>query len=199
MEIEGLIIPQKWCDALAECQLKDPTAIIAGGCLRDLYFGREPKDVDIFTGQLPDWPLLDESSFDYEGMQYVLGVADYKRDDIKYNVIIVEPVAPNILIETFDLGFCQIAFDGKTLIKSQAFLWDAKYQLITLHHTDRYSRSIRRYARINERYNFDLIIPVLEKANGNADQSTRISGNIEERKQASDGSTQANCRKRFSA
>ena len=162
MEVEGLIIPQKWCDALAECQLKDSTAIIAGGCLRDLYFGKEPKDVDIFTGQLPDWPLANEGHFDYKGMQYVLGVADYERDDIKFNVIVVEPVASSVLIETFDLGFCQIAFDGTKLIKSRAFLWDAKYGVITLKHIDRYSHSIRRYARINERYNMDLVIPELE-------------------------------------
>lgn len=165
MKVESLIIPQAWCDALAECQLKDPTAIIAGGCLRDLYFGKESKDVDIFTGQFPDWIIADEGHFDYKGMQYVLGVADYRRDDIKYNVIITEPVAPNVLIETFDLGFCQIAFDGTNLIKSRAFLWDAKYGVITLRHIDRYSRSIRRYARINERYNMDLIIPELEKIN----------------------------------
>jgi len=165
MKVEEIEIPDVWIEALKECQSIDPTAIIAGGCLRDLYFGKEPKDVDIFTGQLPGWKLEDENCFDYEGMQYVLCVADAIKNNVHYNLIVVEPVSAEELIITFDLGFCQIAFDGEKLIKSPAFLWDAKYNLITLRHIDRYTRSIRRYARINERYNFDLIIPELEKAN----------------------------------
>lgn len=49
------VIPTEWLDTLAAVAptIADDSCYIAGGALRDLVLGREPKDVDIFVG--PNW------------------------------------------------------------------------------------------------------------------------------------------------
>jgi len=42
-------IPKEWRDILADIQQVSPGAIIAGGALRDLASGHDPKDIDIFV------------------------------------------------------------------------------------------------------------------------------------------------------
>lgn len=44
-----LAIPQEWQDVLKQVQAVFPSAIIAGGALRDLMHGKPIKDVDIFV------------------------------------------------------------------------------------------------------------------------------------------------------
>lgn len=41
-------IPQRIIDALKNIQIEIPDAAIAGGFLRDIYFGKQYKDIDIF-------------------------------------------------------------------------------------------------------------------------------------------------------
>jgi len=43
-------IPQFYKDVLAMVQQVAPEAIIGGGALRDLHYGRQVKDIDIFVG-----------------------------------------------------------------------------------------------------------------------------------------------------
>lgn len=168
MQIENINIPDEWCAKLIDLQQIAPNSIIAGGALRDLYTGHQPKDVDFFSDSttLPTWADgPQESNIDYKGMKYVLGVAEYKGNNLPYQVVIHEPIAHEALLESFDIGLCQIGFDGKSLIKTEAFLWDIKHNIMTLRHIDRYPRSILRYARINQRYNMELHIPELDRAN----------------------------------
>lgn len=160
--IDEIKIPTKWCELLAEVRALDPNAIIAGGAIRDLFYGVEYKDIDFFTTTIPQWGLL-EQGFDYEGMKYVQAVGAMTKDDMNVNFIIIEPNITNMaLIESFDFGICQIAFDGSKIIKSSAFDWDFKHNVMTMRHIDRYQRSIHRYCRINQRYNMDISIPQLE-------------------------------------
>lgn len=43
-----LTVPDAWLDVLRKVQRVCPEAALAGGALRDLAFGSEPKDIDIF-------------------------------------------------------------------------------------------------------------------------------------------------------
>lgn len=161
--VDGITIPDFWHDALVDLQKTDPKAILAGGCIRDLWYGVEPKDLDFFTaGPFPSWFDPQDSGMDYDGMQYVVAVGGYKIESRDVNVVQVEDIEPIAILETFDLGFCQIGYDGKSIIRTPAFDWDFKYNIITLRQINRYRRSIRRYARINQRYNLDLAIPQLD-------------------------------------
>lgn len=159
MKIEEIEIPDQWCNDLVDLQKRDPSSVIAGGALRDLYCSKAPKDVDFFTKEMPDWKMPVGSGIDYVGMQYVDVIVTYLRQPLPYNVIRVTGCDSTAqLIESFDFGICQIAFDGKQIIKSQAFLWDLKYGRFTLRHTDRIERSKTRYERINQRYNWPMEI-----------------------------------------
>lgn len=159
---QELFIPLIWQKLLAEIQVQDPKAIIAGGAIRDLYCGVQFDDLDIFTTSSPQCEGLDSSGFDYEGMQYVLAVGSYQREGIDVNIIVINETEPMQLLESFDFGLCQIGFDGNDIIKTRAFDWDFKYNLMTMRHIDRYQRSIHRYCRISQRLKFEIAIPELE-------------------------------------
>lgn len=162
-DIQGITIPDKWCNLLNTIQINDPTAMIAGGSLRDLSLGRAPKDLDIFATQLPYVENLGSSDMDYDGMQYVKAVVTWETDiDLPFNLVLHEPCTNQAMLESFDFGLCQIGFTGKELIKTTAYDWDFKHGIFTMRHVDRYARSIRRYARWLDRYqHFDIAIPEL--------------------------------------
>jgi len=57
-----LMIPNEWKDLLAKVQKIFPSAIIAGGALRDLDYEISPKDIDIFieSDENTYFPALDK-------------------------------------------------------------------------------------------------------------------------------------------
>ena len=163
---KDLNIPEAWLNMLVRIQLDDRDAIIAGGCIRDLYLGRVPKDVDIFTTAVPEWIEPQPSDMNYEGMKYVEAVVMHKCGPDTFNVIVTKPVDKMDLLRSFDFGICQIGFDGRQVYMTQEFLWDVKYSKFTLRHIDRYQRSINRYSRISARYaGWEIAIPELDNAN----------------------------------
>lgn len=163
MLINGLSIPPQWITILADIQIHDPTAMIAGGALRDLSLGRAPKDLDIFTTTPPIGRELETTGMDYEGMNYVVAVVTYPVDlDIPFNLVIHEPCTNLAMLESFDFGLCQIGFNGREIIKTPAYDWDFKHGIFTMRHIDRYPRSIKRYARWLGRYDWDIAIPELQ-------------------------------------
>lgn len=165
MELEGIKIPEAWVALLVEVQKEDPEAMIAGGAIRDLAFGKSISDIDIFTRVLPPWADdFGPPAIDYEGMKYVDVVVSIQREGIDpINIIRHEPCTNIEMLSTFDYGFCQIGFDGKQLLKTPEYLWDFKHGVITLRHTERYQRSIRRYAKWINRYDLPIVIPALEQ------------------------------------
>ena len=168
MKIEEIEIPNEWCEILAETQKHDPKAIIGGGAIRDKFIGHEPKDLDLFVFSPPSIPDfgMSELGFDYEGMKYVLSVNKYSTNPLPINVIGIEKNVEVIgLLNSFDFGICQIAFDGKRIIRTPAFDWDFKHSIMTMYHVDRYSRSIDRYCRIGRRLNLKIAIPKLDEIN----------------------------------
>lgn len=159
-------IPQEWRVLLAELQQNDPTAVLAGGAIRDLYCGVSPKDLDFFTKWNKDLiffqslPIIRSSDINYEGMMFVDAIVSIDKGPLPINIIIGSGYNTTTeLIETFDFGICQIAFDGKNIIKTPAFDWDFKYGLFTLRMTLRQNkRSLQRFERISPRYpNFKIV------------------------------------------
>lgn len=164
-------IPDEWVTLIKEYREKiDPTAVIAGGAIRDCYYGVAPKDIDIFTKSfagLPHWSASDtcQPAFEYEGMQHIEAAVIFNTDDnmiLPVNVVTVKDIEPINVVDTFDFGFCQIAFDGEQVTMTDAFKRDDTSNIITMTKIDRYQRSIRRYARINERYDRPICIPELD-------------------------------------
>lgn len=166
MKVDDLEIPDEWVVLLTELKVHVPNAILAGGAMRDLYNGVAPKDLDFFGSPidlLPNWAESGpDLKMDYEGMKYVNAVQTFIKGSLPIQFIHVEPISTEELLSSFDLGICQIGFDGARVIKTSAFEWDVKHGLITMRHIDRYRRSIQRYCRINQRYKMDLAIPQLD-------------------------------------
>ncbi len=168
-------IPQEWKDRLAEVQIENPTAIIAGGCLRDLWMGKDKnsvKDIDFFIicdttneetvynpsfGYL-DWgdtmiAVCDNSYKDFTTPE--VGAIHRIEHDYTMEFITVDVVDKMSAIKRFDFGFCQIYFDGKELVYTDEFLNDMNNKTITLVRSDtkeQFDRSMRRAERFQEKF-----------------------------------------------
>jgi hypothetical protein len=172
-------IPLVWRNCLSQFQQSDPTAILAGGSLRDAYCGKIHKDLDFFLTDdihpskivddyfpavygvsarrmkhLPLFPREISTARDaYRNVKYVKSVYELSWHDLNINVIVCEKY-PSIteFLESFDFGICQIAYDGKQVICTNAFYWDFKYKLFTMMHGTSFEKSKERFARISKRY-----------------------------------------------
>lgn len=82
------LIPDEWVDMLSATQKLFPQAIIAGGCLRDLDYGKSPKDVDIFI----------KSSIDdnFSKIQQIGFSGNYTLGPPKLSVSAMEEYSPEI-------------------------------------------------------------------------------------------------------
>jgi hypothetical protein len=172
----GLTIPDSWCLLLKELQQNDPTAILAGGAIRDLYCGRKPiKDLDFFCKDTSacfdnkEW-ISGGRPIEYTGMEYVCGIAWFPNaKPLPCNVIYGEEYESTTqLLESFDFGLCQIAFDGLNIIKTWAFDWDWKHAVMTMRltarHAGRRDLSLKRFERWREKYPEFSLVEVIETA-----------------------------------
>lgn len=154
-------IPQHWQETLLQLQRQDPTTIIAGGAIRDLFCGRPVKDVDFFCTNHSTYiqgKIGMQSTKDYEGMQYIQGILDFPDEVPPMSLIFHDCPDPLKLIESFDFGICQIGWTGTELIKTSAFDWDFKHGVMTLRRGDRYERALERYNRISKKYDWPLAV-----------------------------------------
>lgn len=168
-------IPISWRTKLNEIQETFPDAVIAGGCLRDLYHGVEFKDIDIFVpnADKPDiQQALDEyrkdHSFcvtrnikakkDYQQWaavsQEIENVFTMKIGNLSIDVIGTS-VSPDKVIERFDYGICQIQYDGFNVRHSDWFKHDVMNQKFTLIRCDKqedWDRAMKRYQKLLLKY-----------------------------------------------
>lgn len=163
-----LDIPKEWQFLLTAIQKQDPKAIIAGGCLRDLWCGKPHKDVDIFVFQPVNLEKMGVKSVPEEeinksykeqiGVRNIIGASEHDYLGHLINMIWCanDDHTPLQFIESFDFGICQIAWTGTELITSPAFLWDFKYGIFTMTHGRSYEKSKQRYERINQRYDWPM-------------------------------------------
>ena len=97
-------------------------AIIAGGCARDLFFGVEPKDIDIIcAGTDPETvsKALDEGGFSYEKFpKYHTGSDSdrlqgvWKIEGCEIDVILYETDCVSEAIQKFDYNLNQFSISG---------------------------------------------------------------------------------------
>lgn len=165
-------IPESWKQCLAEVQKTFPNAVIGGGCLRDVYFGVEPKDIDIFipmTTQKEVSDFLVESNeitvhrdmpsyngFSNSDVTRVVTVTwkNLKADDLPVELIAVE-VTKDAILNRFDFGICQLTYDGVEVKYTSRFIIDARtkcFSLVRCDNQDQFNRSLKRWERLHERY-----------------------------------------------
>ena len=172
-------IPPEWLDILEEIQVVCPSAVIAGGALRDLWFGVPVKDIDIFIecggmdeaeglfkklgGVMPEkeWSggLEDvtEAGLYPESMREVVLVEDYPRQTeggLPVQLIFVNWKTHRITAR-FDIGICRIATDGNTLIVDEGFEEDAANETLNIRRCNNkwmLGASISRLIRLLKKY-----------------------------------------------
>ena len=165
-------IPSHWRKFLAKAQEEDPKALLAGGCIRDTWCGKHHKDLDLFvtkqisySGELDkdymgNWKsrITESGLREYkECTKSIRGVTEGKWNGEDINIVTFTPwSSPAEMLEEFDFGICQIAYDGKEIITTPAFHWDYKHGVFTMMHGRRYEKSKGRFERINQRYGWKM-------------------------------------------
>jgi hypothetical protein len=139
-------IPAKWVAVLAVIQTVAPEAFLAGGALRDLDTGREVKDLDVFVST-PNFYAVEKTlraagyflravqRLDYLGADPSVAEARefVKAGELPVNVISLNDSFgfPSGLYR-FDLGLCQIGFDGREVVRTAAYVTDVQHQRMTV-------------------------------------------------------------------
>ena len=159
-------IPGWWINTLREVQEQYASAILAGGCLRDLILERPVKDLDIIVGVGRDIVLSDcidiaEPRSASAGSTLV-SQAIFTGRELPINIIYINPQVPPIeRADNNDFGFCRIAFDGQELRLHDDFIHDMEHEQITLRRCwswNDLNSSMRRYNRLKRKYNWPLVI-----------------------------------------
>jgi hypothetical protein len=167
-------IPLWWRELLIAVQAVCPTAVIAGGCLRDRDNGREVKDIDIFirahamqvvdghiaafrkAGFEIDFAPSEKTAYPEDQNLEVVALADVRDHPLPVQLIFVNWDTANI-IERFDYGICRLSFDGVTITRPPEYDEDREARVFRLRR-DRPTAvsmrgSIHRYARLSsEKY-----------------------------------------------
>jgi hypothetical protein len=183
MVIMGHEVPEAWIGVLQRIRSGlHPDAILAGGALRDLVWGYEPKDLDIFVPWRPG--ALTRVLLDYRWR--VAGVLDFDtyaggtamRGEVKALQSIAIPGLPEVqiihlelprwsmshVISRMDFGACQIATDGEGWTVSEAAEIDLAchcFTLVNCEDATQFARSQRRADRWAKRFpahSFDMSI-----------------------------------------
>jgi hypothetical protein len=151
--------------------------VLAGGYLRDLLLGRQPKDIDFFIQGRVDraalhqaFPQFKPEPFSewlaYKGRE-VAGVYDLGQQagGLPMQLIeLAEGYDPVERVTAHDFGICQIwTEDGVSIKTTPEFDLDAVNQTFTLttcENPDEFDRSLKRYDRLRQKYpEFNLVIP----------------------------------------
>ena len=165
-------IPSEWRDLLERIQVFAPSALIAGGAVRDWYLGQTPRDIDIFVGDMvPKHEFqaigLEEIADSYiesaEHDDSVSASAGFNGYSLPVNVIwCARDTEPMDRFTRFDFGICKAAFNGKEVILHNEFHWDVKYRIFTLRRASNPQQTMEsfyRYNRLKQRYPYSLVIP----------------------------------------
>lgn len=168
-------IPSEWRKALDEVRKVCPTAVLAGGSLRDLDHKVKPKDLDIFlpATELDEVlgineliggidPDPDRGQMYPESMPEVVSVTDYNTKKNFLKLKVKQPVqfvycnwSMEHILKRFDYGLCRIMFDGTDVLVSDEYLSDKGSKWFTLVRCESETAlrsSVRRFARWHPRY-----------------------------------------------
>lgn len=167
---------EAWSPILADVQRITPSAVVAGGALRDLFLGGEIKDLDIFvpvseskgygpgaTEGSPWHATKHLVTMEYQtGMRTeVAAVEEFTHKDLAIPVQIIHLTFeggwrfPIDTIGRMDFDACRVAWDGETLFGSMNIdeAWRTKtFTLVHCEDEAQAVRSLKRAARFKERY-----------------------------------------------
>lgn len=157
-----------------------PSAIVAGGAIRDYILGKPIKDIDVFVSyedtdqfMFPSLVManalnrdvLKEDWSTYMNIPDVLAVYSMTPYmELPVQIIVMKPgLSPVDRIDQLDFGICQVWYNGVTKKCTPAFSEDAVNKTITLVHCENlheFERSMTRYVRLSQKYSeFELLIP----------------------------------------
>ena len=162
--------PDLWT-AILEQML--PGAVIAGGAIRDFILGVEPKDIDVFYGEvpLPEVTDIDFSEIHYFDLRCGLHRIDavYERIEeykamtginlvstgemfgYKVDAVLMDDFKGGFdLVEGFDFGINRCWWNGQINDTDEA-AYDRENKVVTLLQHDRLERSQVRFDRFNAR------------------------------------------------
>lgn len=145
------------------------SAVLAGGYLRDLDNGRQPKDIDIFVSLEQVGAVLakmeelgfiggdvDESA---DGDISVVDQYSFETDKINIepvNIIVAKhcTITPYERFQRFDFGICQIAYDGLSIIVTDNYTTDKENKefRVCRNPEGKFHLFLERYLRIGQRY-----------------------------------------------
>jgi len=153
-------LPKEVMAVFTEIKSVFPSAVIAGGALRDLHYGKAPKDFDIFIPETEDEfkqhsvglmqaafpeakaqgaplePTQQEEVSSSSGttvlssIRSIYGVYELKRDGFEFDIIFGDTRAADINL--FDFSFNQIACDGKTVWYTAAYEETYRTRVVTV-------------------------------------------------------------------
>lgn len=172
-------IPATWLQVLEDIQKVCPSAVLAGGALRDLWHDRPVKDIDIFIGvggideaqaqfeklggEPPDegWEVqladIADAGIYPESMKEVILVEDYVGDNptgIPVQLIFVN-WNTQYITDRFDFGICRIMTDGGSLKVCHTFEEDSANKALNIRRCNNkwmLAASISRILRMKEKY-----------------------------------------------
>ena len=169
-------IPREWTELLRRIQAVCPSAVIAGGALRDLDNGREVKDIDVFIrceseGQAHSAKAaLEAAGFEIGFDETGFGLTVYPEDqnlEVVAVMDLLDGFTPPVqlvftnwdtaqIVDRFDYGICRLSWDGETLVRPDEYDEDKLAQQFRLRR-DRPTPvsmrgSVHRYARLVAKY-----------------------------------------------
>lgn len=138
-------------------QIGFKSAIIAGGAIRDAYFKRKPKDVDIYlwhtksstedpqiktledmatylgTSALKDLSTQSaENSMAGRSTNLIHSVYAAERNGRRYEFIFVKCPPKTYVREYFDVGICKCWYDGNRVHYTHDFMYDATNRTLSI-------------------------------------------------------------------
>lgn len=164
-------------NALRALQVLCPSAILAGGYLRDTILERPVKDIDLFCSELGDdkrlalkalFPDAKPEQFSewlaYQGNEVVAVWSLGECAGLPLQLIELAPgCSPVDRAKSHDFGICQVWHDGTDADSTEAFYRDCHDRSFTLAHCEdqaQFDRSMRRFERLSKKYpDHELVIP----------------------------------------
>lgn len=141
---------------LLKIQKEIPSAIIAGGAIRDLYHNKPINDIDIYVPNLPDltdseeyWrnvfdiknigmystdyiKHLGEDEESYEEKNHIGLVWEVRTGKFLYNIIVVDLEPIEYVTRFFDIGLCKAYCDGTRVRLTADFMHDSQFKHLTV-------------------------------------------------------------------
>ena len=176
--IDQKVIAQK---LLQSAQCTDPFAMIAGGAVRDWYFNKTARDLDLYMRM----PLQNTSALVKRYIQFVLmgtnirqlerndpdhnyaalpdlkWVYEFEFEGMKVNLMVMEKGVDTEILANFDTSICRCYFDGRESHFTEDFLTTVRTRTIIIH--DNYTGEeahIRKLAKYYPQFCFAKIIKV---------------------------------------